>query len=161
MSVYTPPSRESIYQAIFAIAAATQINSAPAFKTTSRKWSPTRFAGEEKPALYQIQIDEEFKEAMGSKLPYVDKMLVEFYIVVNEPDTEIATTTLLNPLIDAVIASLWPPVITVSSNPQTLGGLVQDVRIAGKVDYREGLLGPNAFAVIPVRILTGGLQPGF
>jgi hypothetical protein len=158
---YVPASRESIYQAIFALAATTQLGSAPAFKTTSRKWSPTRFAGEEKPALYQVQIDEDFKEALGSRLPYVDKMLVEFYIVVNEPDTEIATTTLLNPLVDALIATLWPSAITVVSVAQTLGGLVQDVRIAGKVDYREGLLGPGAFAVIPVRILTGGLQPGF
>lgn len=161
MTVYVPPSRESIYQALFTLAASTQINSTPAFKTTSRKWSPTRFGDEEKPALYQIQIDEDFKEAMGSMLPYIDKMLVEFYLVVAEQDIEIPTTTLLNPLVDALLATLWPAQLTVKSVQQTLGGLVSDVRIAGKVDYREGLLGPNAFAVIPVKILTAALQPGF
>lgn len=155
---YTPPSRDSIYQALFALASGATISGKPAFKATSRgirSWS--QVATEEKPALYQFQVEESLRRNTGSGMPYVDRMLVELYIVVGQQDDSQPSSPLLNPLVDAVIAALQP---STTAELQTLGGLVYDVRLSGKIEYREGMLGTtNAFAVIPVEILTGGLQP--
>lgn len=154
---FTPTPRETIYQTFFdLVSGAEDSQGAPAFKTLSRKltgWA--QVASEEKPGLYQIQIDEDLKNELGSGIPYVDKASVELYIFVSQEDSELATSTLLNPLVDSVFAAMQP---SDADEKQTLGGLIDDVRI-GKVMYREGLMGPNAFAVIPVEMLIAGLQP--
>lgn len=156
---YTPPPRKAIYQALFTLVSGATLQGAggsPAFKTTSRKltsWS--QVASEEKPALYQIQIDEDPRTSEGG-IPYANRMRVELYLFVNQPDDTVPTSDQLSDLVDAVFGALQPQV---TDELQTLGGLVQNVKVSGKVEYREGLLGPNAFAVIPIEIFTGGLQP--
>jgi hypothetical protein len=159
-ATYTPPTREQIYQAFLNLVSAATIGTppVPAFNTTSRRlrdWS--QVSSEEKPSLYQIQVSEDFK-ANESGMPYVDKLNLELYIFVAQNDDTDVVSSLLNPLVDSLIAAMQQKA---TDERQTLGGLVYNVMISGPVEYREGLLGPNAFAVIPIRIFTGGLQPDF
>jgi hypothetical protein len=155
---YTPPSRESIYAALFALVSAAQIGAGPAFKTMGRRIpSDSQIASQEKPALYQVQADEIIKRGLGSGMPYVDRMHVVLYLMVAQPDNDQPVSPLLNAVVDAVVASLQP---ATTSELQTLGGLVYDVRIGEKIEYFDSLAGVvNAIAVIPIEILTGGLQP--
>ena len=148
---YAPPSRESIYAALFALVSAPTV-----FQTKSRRlqsWS--QVAAEEKPALYQIQVGEDPRGDETGK-PWKWRLEVELYIFVAPTDDTAAVSPLLNPLVDAVVAALQP---AVTAEVQTLGDLVYNTRLSGRIEYREGLLGPNAFAVIPIEIFTGDLQP--
>jgi hypothetical protein len=150
MSAYTPPTREQVYQALFAL-----VSGAAGFKTKSRRlqnWD--QVASEEKPAIYQIQIAEEPKTDW-SGMPYKSHLFAEIYIFVAQNDDVDVVSSLLNPLVDAVEAALQP---AITDERQTLGGLVYGVKISGRIEYREGLLGPNAFAVIPIEMLTAELQ---
>jgi hypothetical protein len=153
---YTPPPREEIYQALFALISAATVGGQPAFKSTGRRlqgWS--QVAAEEMPAFYQLQAGERLKHVRG--LPYVNRLHAELYLFVNQPDNSPTSlvSSLLNPLKDAVIAAIQP---APTDDGQTLGGLVHDVHISGFED-REGLMGSNAFTVGLVEILTGDLQP--
>lgn len=152
-ATYTPPTREAIYQAFFAL-----VSGAAGFKTASRRLrSWAQVSSEEKPSLYQIQVNEDFK-TNESGMPYVDKLNLELYIFVSQNDDTDIVSSLFNPLVDAVIAAIQQKA---TDERQTLGGLVYNVKVSGPVEYREGLLGPDAFAVIPIQIFTGGLQPDF
>ena len=59
---------------------------------------------------------------------------------------------MLNPLVDAVEASLAPAATT---GLQDLGlpSMVQHAVIAGKIETEEGVLGDQAIAIIPIEIL--------
>ncbi|MGH3430899.1 MAG: hypothetical protein ACRDQZ_25575 [Mycobacteriales bacterium] len=154
---YTPPSRESIYAALFELVRGTE-----GLKTVSRKLtSLAQVASEEKPALYQLQVEEDVKHDLGSGMPYLNKARVEIYVFVSQEDSALPNSPPLNALVDAVVAILWPTEASPPSDErQTLGGLVEDVRIDGKIEYREGgPIGPHAMAVIPIEMLIAGLQP--
>jgi len=155
---YAPPTREQIYQAFFALASSIQIGAppAPAFRTKSRRlksWS--QVAGEEKPAFYQLLGRDSFKKTAG--MLYANKLGLELYLFVQQPDDNDLISPLLTQLVDAVVAAIQPNAV---DEFQTLGGLVYDVAIR-EADHREGLMGLDAFTVMQVEISTGGLQPDF
>jgi len=155
-NTYTPPTREQIYQAFFALVSSVQIGSPPAlaFKTTSRRLkSWNQVAGEEKPAFYQLLGADSFKKSYG--MPYANKLGLELFLFVQQPDDNDLISPLLTNLVDLVVAALQP---AATDELQTLGGLVYDVSIKA-ADHREGLMGNDAFTVMAVEISTGGLQP--
>jgi hypothetical protein len=157
MNTYTPPTREQIYQAFFALASSIQIGDPPAdaFRTKSRRlksWS--QVAGEEKPAFYQLLGADSFKKD-SSGMPYINKMGLELFLFVQQPDDNDLISPLLTSLVDAVVAALQPAAV---DEQQTLGGLVYDVSIKA-ADHREGLMGNDAFTVMAIEISVAGLQP--
>jgi hypothetical protein len=167
MTVYVPPAREAIYAALFAKFQQTSMTwtNSPytptgpkAFVTTGRALrSQEQINAIEKPAMFMLQADEDWKQN-NSGLPYVSEALVEVYIFVAQPDDLIAPVPQINNLIDATLATIAP---NFPGQKQTLGGLVDNVVLRGKAEYRLGLQGViNAFAVFPVTIIMPNIQQG-
>lgn len=140
--------REPIYAALFA-----RIESAAPFATASRRlrhWSDVQAA--EQPALFLTQKSETATGQRG--LPTKWLLAADIYLYCQAPDEVTAPALVLNPLIDAIEKALAPTGgDAVLGNAQTLGGLVSDCRIAGKIETDEGALGGQAVAIIPVELL--------
>jgi hypothetical protein len=84
--------------------------------------------------------------------PIVWTLLAEFYVYAHSSDPELAPTSILNPLLDALEAALAP---APSTGIQNLGlpEMVHHAYIAGKIETDEGVLGDQVIAIVPVEIL--------
>ncbi len=139
--------REPIYAALFA-----RVAGAAKFVTAGRRlrhWSGLTAA--EQPALFMRQKTEIAKVAtLGA--PTVWTLIVDLYVYAHASNPYVAPATILNPLIDAVEATLAPLAAT---GLQDLGlpAMVQHAYIAGKIETDEGVLRDQAVAIIPVEIL--------
>ena len=139
-------AREPIYAALFDLAAG-----AAGFVTAERRlrhWSDV--APAEQPALFMTQKSEVAAvKTLGA--PTVWTLLVEFYLYAHSSDPYLSPATVLNPLVDAVEATLAPAATT---GLQDLGlpSMVQHAMISGKIETEEGVLGDQAIAIIPVEI---------
>jgi hypothetical protein len=156
MSVYIPPSRETVYSTLFAMLQTARLNGFPAWATSGRgPKSQEQINGAEKPAMFMLQAYEEWTQN-NSGLPYVAHAVVEVYVFVQQPDSQVVPVPQLNNLIDAALATLAPPL---PGGKQTLGGLVDNVVLRGKAEYFLGLAGIiNAFAVFPITLIQPGWQ---
>ena len=143
-------SRESIYAALFALASGNAD-----FTTTGRRLKHIEdLDASNFPAFYQVQVDEDWKQAMGT-LPPNGELHVEWWIYVYSTDETVAHDTQMNPLVDSVLASVGLPP-TFNPTKQTLSGAVESVRLSGKIEYSEGNLGDMAAARIPLTIYLPG-----
>ena len=146
--------RETIYAALFAYFSGLTDGSNPLFKTATRKlkvWEGVEF--ESQPALLQLQRQETSVKQRG--LPYNWSLSIDLYMYVhtgamNDPD--IVPSQLINPLLDAVEASLR--IDDLSNNTCTLGGLVYHAYIDGSVEIFEGNLGDQSVAIIPITVVV-------
>jgi hypothetical protein len=143
-------ARETIYAALFA-----KVTQAANFVTTSRMlvhWADVPPEGH--PALFLRQVSETYSRQRG--LPPRVQLSVEVYMYVHTMQQQLAPnvtpSTLLNPLLDSVEATLAPD--DGSNQVQTLGGLVSHCWIEGQIEIFEGVLGDQAVAIIPVSILV-------
>jgi hypothetical protein len=137
-------SRETIYQALFTLA-----SGAANFVTTSRRWKHWGDVdAASQPALFQNQKGEHVVAKNG--LPAQRKLLVDLCLYASNGDPNLAGSSFLNPLLDAVEAALAPDPAT---ERQTLGGLVSHAFINGAVEIFEGVIGDQAVAIVPVEIL--------
>ena len=139
--------RESIYAALFA-----RVGGAAQFVTAARRlrhWSDLTPA--EQPALFMRQ-RAEVAAVPTVGAPTVWTLIVDLYLYAHASGPYVAPATVLNPLIDAVEATLAPLLAT---GVQDLGlpTLVQHAYIAGKIAMDEGVLRDQAVAIIPVEIL--------
>jgi hypothetical protein len=139
--------RETVYAALFAL-----VETAADFVTIDRRlrhWADV--APAEQPALFLCQKGETAAiRALGA--PTVWTLTVELYLYAHSSDPYLAPATILNPLLDAVMAALAPQAAT---GIQDLGlpNMVQHAYIAGKIETDEGVLGDQAVAIVPVEIL--------
>lgn len=146
-------SREDVYAALYAKGIA-----AAGFTQTSRRLrhiedlQPSEF-----PAFYQVQVEEGWQQAKVN-LPPIGTLHVEWWVYVQNSDDTLSHGQQLNPLIDALCASLGlPPTFSPGGNgAQTLGGLATAVLLEGKIQYAEGALDDRGFARIPLVIQTTG-----
>jgi hypothetical protein len=144
-------NRETIYAALFAKASASS-----SFSETGRRLkhiddlAPAQF-----PAFYQVQKDEAWKQPSGN-LPPIGELTVEWWVYAYNSDSTNSTAAKLNPLIDALCASVGLPPAMNPSGFQTLGGLVESVRLDGRIDYAEGAMEDRGFARIPLVIRLPG-----
>lgn len=138
-------TREPIYSALWA-----KVASIPGFVITSRRlahWAD--IPKSEQPALFMAQAGEIANPERG--LPTKWTLSVNFYIYVTaDNDPYSSPAPMLNVLLDAVESALAPD----DSGYQTLGGLVYDCKIAGKIETLEGVLGGQEVASVPIEILT-------
>ena len=141
-------SRETIYAALFAKFAAV-----PGIITRSRKlehW--TDVVSSRQPALFQAQRNE--TPGQVQRLPAKWSLRADIYLYVHTGEgTDTVSSTLMNPLVDAIEAALAPDPLT---EMQDLGlpGVVSHCWIAGTIETDEGVLGPQGVAIIPVEILA-------
>ncbi|MDE2426909.1 MAG: hypothetical protein KGO96_13495 [Elusimicrobia bacterium] len=144
-------NREAIYAAIYAKATA-----AAGFVDKGRRLKhiddlqPSQF-----PAFYQVQKDENWKQPSGN-LPPIGELTIEWWVYAYNSDPTSSTAAVLNPLIDALCASVGLPPAVNPSGYQALGGLVESVRLDGRIDYAEGAMEDRGFARIPLVIRLPG-----
>jgi hypothetical protein len=147
-------SRETIYAALFTLVSSLYAaDQSKMFKAASRRYVPfTEVPAQSQPALFQVQRREQPTQLTG--LPAGWKMEVDLVIYVNSTNYDDTTVSpLMNPVIDAV-AALFDTTGQVGANKQTLGGLVHYARISGAIETDEGVLGDQAFAIIPIEIFA-------
>jgi hypothetical protein len=142
-------TRETIQAALFDLLT-TNDTGVPDLKIASRRLKAPQDVGAGNcPALFQIYKGETVEWTAMQPLKRV--MHLELVLYVHSGDKSFPTSSLLNPMIDAIEQAFG------ASDPgrvQTLGGLVKRVTINGKIETDEGLLGEYAYAIVPVEILT-------
>lgn len=149
---FIPPTFEQIDAALFAL-----VSTSATYVTKSRRllnYSEVDAASQ--PAMFLASGDLDPKlggEGRVPGMPYRWKLHRKIWIYANAGnDDTIIPSSLINPLINAVLTVLKP---TTPGDRQTLGNLVYHCYLAGRIQTDEGLLGPQAVAVLPIEILTG------
>lgn len=146
--------RENIYAGIFAFFSALTVGGSPAFKKATRQlkvWENVE--PEDQPALLMLQKSESCSKPRG--LPAKWTLSIDLYLYVHtgsQYDPDIVPSQLLNPLMDAIEASLT--LDDVSNNACTLNGLVSHCFIDGVVEIFEGNLGDQAVCIIPITVVV-------
>lgn len=140
-------SREQVFSVLFSL-----LSGAAGFATTSRRLRlPSDVPAGQQPALFLSQGDEDADQASFGATRWRLSAHVAIYVNAGA-DPNVAPDTLLNPLVDAVEMALTP---VPPGAKQTLGGLVDHCYIDGKVVRDPGVLDGQAFAVVPLTIVTG------
>lgn len=136
-------TREPIYAALFA-----KVSGISGFSTISRRlkhWTDCEDA--ELPALFMAQAGEVATQKRG--LPAKWSFLINLHIYVSSgADPNSSPAPALNALLDGLEAALRPDL----SGFCTLGGLVRNAWISGKIVTLEGILGGREVALVPVEI---------
>jgi len=139
--------RESIYEGLFQAWAPLL---GLGFRTLSRRLDNfTNVDSYIQPALYQLQAGEKIMPQRG--LPSKLQLQVELFVYARSEDSTIPPSSVLNPLVDAVLLLTLPPA---GKDVQTFG--IQDVQhiwVEGEIKIAEGVLENQVIAVIPVNIL--------
>jgi hypothetical protein len=139
-------TREECYGALFALLSSLQ--GAP-FRLISRKLQPLDdVAGVQMPALF-LTVDRQMV-VVRPGLPPRRTLRASVFLYVSSPDPNVASGTLINPLIDLVETTLAP---FPSLPQQTLGGVVQHAWIEGTIDVYEAVKTQRAAALIPITML--------
>jgi len=138
-------SRETVMAALF-----TKLSAISAFKTTGRRvqyWAEVAA----QPALFLHHIADEYHRG-GTGMPGKVTMECQVWIYDNTGvAAEAVPETAVHALIELVETALdIPP----GFRAQTLGGLVTHCWIEGRTDIHPGDIGPQAIAVMTVKILV-------
>jgi hypothetical protein len=147
------PTRETVCAALLA-----QFKAHPGdFVTIGRRHIPAPKLGTVlQPAIFIASTMEETKQGMRG-VPGKTVMEASLIVYCQGPgidetpgaETSLAETT-LNALLENIDAALAPDV----NGVQTLGGIVQHCWVEGQVFKDPGILGNQAMAIVPVRILV-------
>ena len=135
-------ARETIYAALFAT-----LSAVAGFVTTSRRlkhWDDV--PQQQQPALFLSQHTETLTTSPGGDRHWQFSLIALIYVH-TQADKTIAPTTLLNPIIDSVVAALLPDAIT---KRNTLGGVVMDAQISGAIEIDH--YDDQAVVAIPITI---------
>lgn len=154
-------NREAIYAALFARVsgatwAAIPITGATGFIAASRKRvGLAETPPDQMPALYQTQVAEDVVRKPGQ--PAIVTLKVQWLVYVchlANVESTVIPTQQLNPILDAMQLAMEPN--GTDGDPQrcTLGRLVYDCKIAGKINNYEGDLGDFGVLEIPVEIIV-------
>jgi hypothetical protein len=147
-------NREAIYLALLE-----KLKTAADFQTVGRKAVlPPELQPEQMPALFLVQT-RQIAVPQPRGLPARWTLECDLLLYVYNGSTtyepvgkeSVVPVTELNNLLDAVDAALAPDPAT---GVQTLDGLVSHCWIEGEVQTDEGLLNPQAMALVPVKILV-------
>jgi hypothetical protein len=108
------------------------------------------------PALYQAQLTETQEKRTGQ--PGKSELDLKIYIYCQSPQMDVPTSPTTNALLALVRGALGKDKSGAGAvqNRQTLGGLVFDTWINGKIETDEGVLGQQGVAIVPIRILENG-----
>ena len=148
--VYFQPIRETVYKALFNLLSTISTNYPNVVTTFSRTPQVYASVGAELMPYVFIEQRGENPKREGRGMPYNWEfdVAIGIYTFSADPD-DIPPVTLLNPILDAVEATLNP------SPPQqalTLDGLVYEVRLIGNGMEAAGAVANNAWAYVPARM---------
>jgi hypothetical protein len=143
-------NREAVYQGVYDyIRAAVGADAAVTWSRQLQHWNDV--PGIRQPAIFFAQTGEELRTD-GVRVLW--RCGVEIYIYTtadNNADTVSATG--MNRILDQITAAVMPRSIF-GERDQTLGGLVVDCKIAGKIETDAGTLGRQSVAIVPLSILV-------
>lgn len=141
-------SREAIYSALFAMLET--LKSSGKVKICDRKLRLLdETATAELPAIMLGVGDQDVKRTSG--MPAARTFEAKIYLYVGNPDPKVPAGIQLNNLLDEIEQLLEPPP---GFDLQSLGGLVHDAHIHGRIQVFEGPLGQKGAAIITVRIIV-------
>jgi hypothetical protein len=154
MPPYTlPPTFEQIDATLFALL---QTVGSSIVTYSRRLKNYNEVPTEIQPALYLASGDLDPKlggDARVPGMPFRWKLHRKIWLYTNAGnDDTLIPSSLINPVINSVLKVLAPKT---PGDRQTLSGLVYHCYLAGRIQTDEGLLGPQAVAVMPIEILTG------
>lgn len=133
-------NREAVYDDL-----KTMLEGLGIFTTVSRRLA---FVEELDPAMFPCIYQNQVLESPGLTVMdgYVAMWFfdVDWYIYALQSDTDAPATTVLNPIVDAVL--------TVTASGVELGGVMCSFAVNGAMRTYEGILGDRAVAVLPIRI---------
>lgn len=140
-------NREAIAEALFA--KLKTVNGITTFSRRLRHWGcvPTG----EQPSCFLSAGGEVYRHNLRG-IPAVVEMDYSIYFYAQSNDS-LLPQTLQNNFLDGLDGILKPD----SSMPEyalTLGGLVSDVRIDGKIETDEGLLGEQVVVIVPLKVIA-------
>ena len=139
--------REAVFAALFA-----RLQAVAGLTTVSRKMRAiNELRPEEFNAAFQLQGPQH--ASFKGDVPTKTVLSAMWAIYTFTDDQTVAPSTALNNLVDACCAVLAP---SVGFDRQTLGGLVELVAVDGEIEVYEGLLGSQAAALIPIKLLLPG-----
>ena len=141
-------NRESIQAALFELLQGSAGGMASLKLASRRLKTPQEVGPGNCPALFQIYKGETVSWTGAQMLKRL--MHLDLVLYVHSGDKSFPTSSLLNPMIDA-IESLFGA--DDPGSTETLGGLAARVSINGRIETDEGLLGEYAYAIVPVEIL--------
>ena len=147
-------TREQIAVAVYNLVSAAA-GSVVNLVTSSQRARPfTDVAPSEMPALFMEQLPEGYERSQNKmlKLPPTRTMNFHFALyTADHQETSVVPRTQLNMMTDAIEAALAPAQVT---RGQTLGGLVAEARIDGKIEFYENVQGDGkSVALIPIAVL--------
>lgn len=146
----TTATREQVANALF-----TLLQTSYSYPTASRRFLPwDDILSVQKPALFQYEHEEE--HVRGKQLiPAIRTISIDVYIFIStglDPNTTPITN--MNNLIDAIDPVSGGVLSPYPGNPrQTLGGLVTDCYIEGKITKVPGDLEGMGVAIIPIKVV--------
>ena len=142
-------NREAIFTALFSV-----VSGAANFTTKSRRlkhWGDV--PQEAQPALFLTQETETVVAQKG--LPSKHTLFADVHIYAKTGEEELTpAATILNPLVDAVEAVLAPDPNLGYYQLVVSGQVISRCWIDGQIDYDGGILGSQAVAIIPVKLLV-------
>jgi hypothetical protein len=124
------------------------------FKYTSKHFQQWEgFDASNQPALFLRRITEDVIQQRAYALnKYTMLYEVWVYLRVESNDTSFDPYSAIDPVIDALDATLAANNVT---QRQTLGGLVDNTRIAGQIIIADGAEDGQAVIRVPVQVFTG------
>lgn len=119
-----------------------------------RHWTDVESAA--LPALFLTQPAEDSEKRVGQPAKWT--LDTKVYIYVEAPNDTTPTAPAMNALLAAVRIAMAcdPSGPGRVQNRATLGGLVFDSWINGRIETDEGFLGQKAVAIIPIRLIANG-----
>lgn len=149
-------NRETVYAALFVLLNGLATGGSPLLKIASRRLAPIEDAQPENlPAAYQVQDDQSYIKPSTS-MPARMEWGAYWFVYGYSADPAVAPSTVLNTLVDALVGKTGVLTPTGGADKQTLGGIVEDAAVSGKIQIFEGLLGDRCVAIIPLRIVVPG-----
>lgn len=144
----TTPARETILTALM-----TLLTPIASFVTVQRGYVDSgQFTEGARPAMCLVEKDDEYKSGVRGVITTTLNVDVWIYLWTKDNPNP---SSVLNPLLDALDAVLLPTVVGPGgSNKQTLGGIVQNAYIDGRVIKIPGYIDGDGIIVAPVKILV-------
>lgn len=138
--------RETIYEALFKLIA--DIDGIALASRILQHWDDV--SPNNQPALFVAQDTQMAEQITGFPTKYV--LGAKLWIYTHRDSNGIVPSAQINNILDAVDRALAP--VPATGNKQTLGGLVEHCWIDGAIETDEGLLGNQAVAIVPIRMLV-------
>jgi len=139
-------AREPIFAALFAL-----VTSIPGVRKCARRavhWDDVSPA--DCPAVFLVQKGQDARTQTRTPTVWTLDCELIVYVKTDGNHSKDASPG-LNAILDAIDLALEPKDFGVDYR-QTLGGLVHDCKIEGRIETDEGLLGETAVAIIPVKL---------